>query len=92
MAYLVRRLNNRADAEDMLQAFSVNVLTQSDGLRAQTDEGLIAWLYAVLRSTLINHFRNESRRHRVASSFENEVRSDQTAGPPIRYSKHFVTV
>lgn len=82
MGYLVRRLNNRADAEDVLQAFSINVLTRSDGLRAETDEGLIAWLYAVLRSTLVDHFRKEGRRDRVASAFEVETRFDQIVGGP----------
>lgn len=82
MGYLVRRLNNRADAEDVLQAFSINVLTRSGGLRAETDEGLIAWLYAVLRSTLIDHFRKEGRRDRAAHALEAEIRFDQVMGGP----------
>ena len=45
---LVRHLNHHADAEDVLQAFSINVLMRSDGLRAETDAALIDWLYAVL--------------------------------------------
>lgn len=82
MGYLVRRLNSRIDAEDVLQTFSLNVLTRSGGLRAGTDEGLIAWLYAVLRSTLIDYFRKESQRQRVTSAFEIEIRSNQIVSGP----------
>jgi RNA polymerase sigma factor (sigma-70 family) len=82
MGYLVRRLNNHADAEDVLQAFSINVLTRADGLRAESDEGLITWLYAVLRSTLIDHFRKKGRSERVTAAFEAELRSDQVVHGP----------
>jgi len=82
LGYLVRRLNNHADAEDVLQAFSINVLMRSDGLRAETDEGLIAWLYAVLRSTLIDHFRKKGRGKRGAAAYEAEILSDQVARGP----------
>tara|TARA_R110002096_G_scaffold205630_5_gene391596 strand:- start:329 stop:952 length:624 start_codon:yes stop_codon:yes gene_type:complete len=86
LGFLVRRLNNHADAEDVLQAFSVNVLMRSDGLRAETDEGLIAWLYTVLRSTLVDHFRKEGRSERGAAAYEAEIGSGQVAlGPDTLY-------
>ena len=82
MGYLVRRLNNRVDAEDVLQTFSINVLTRSDGLRAENEEGLIAWLYAVLRTTLVDNFRKENRQARVKSAFETEIGSDHVVSGP----------
>jgi len=86
LGFLVRRLKNRADAEDVLQAFSVNVLTRSWGLRAETDKGILAWLYAVLRSTLLDHFRKQGRDHHLVSAFEAELLSDQTvAGADTLY-------
>jgi RNA polymerase sigma-70 factor (ECF subfamily) len=79
-AYLVRRLNSRADAEDVLQAFSINVLARSGRLRADDDQGLLAWLYAVLRSTLADHFRAEGRRSRAKLALEAEIAAEPDAG------------
>ena len=47
-------------------------------MRAETDDGILAWLYAVLRSTLLDHFRKEGRHHHLVSAFEAELLSDQT--------------
>jgi|TARA_R110002072_G_scaffold51291_13_gene137553 RNA polymerase sigma-70 factor (ECF subfamily) len=82
LGYLVRRLNSRADAEDVLQTFSINVLARADRLRANNDEGLLGWLYAVLCSTLIDHFRKESRRTKAVRAFEKEIQSDQLVSGP----------
>jgi DNA-directed RNA polymerase specialized sigma24 family protein len=51
----------------------VNVLARSDGLRANSKTGLLAWLFAVLRSTLTDHFRAEQRVRRKKSAFDAEL-------------------
>lgn len=67
LGFLLKRLRNRADAEDVLQAFCLRVLEKSGQLREA--ERMDAWLYAVLRSVLNDHRRKEGRRNRAADAF-----------------------
>ncbi len=80
LSFLVRRVGNSADAEDVLQTFSLNVLERSDGLRAVEDKGLLAWLYAVLRSTLTDYFRTEQRMRRKNNAFAVELAATPEGG------------
>ena len=66
MGFLVKRLGNRADAEDVLQDFCIRVLRRKDQLRDV--DRMDAWLYAILRSTLNDFYRKGSRRKRLAES------------------------
>jgi len=66
MGFLVKRLGNRADAEDVLQDFCIRVLGRKDQLRDV--DRMDAWLYAILRSTLNDFYRKGSRRKRLAES------------------------
>ena len=70
MGFLVKRLGNRADAEDILQEFCIRVLTRKDQLRDV--ERMDAWLYAILRSTLNDHYRKGARRSRLAAAAARE--------------------
>lgn len=60
LGFLTRRLGDRNTAEDVLQQFYLRVIGHGSGLR-QT-ESMLAWLYTVLRTTLIDHCRRESTR------------------------------
>lgn len=64
MGFLVKRLGNRADAEDVLQDFCIRVLARKDQLRDV--ERMDAWLYTILRSTLNDFYRKGTRRNRLA--------------------------
>ena len=58
--YLVRRVGDKATAEDILQTFCIRVMQSGTQLR---DEGsAIGWLYTVLKSVLMDHFRRETVR------------------------------
>lgn len=70
MGFLVKRLGNRSEAEDVLQDFCIRVLDRKDQLRDA--ERMDAWLYAVLRSTLNDHYRKGTRRNRLASAAARE--------------------
>jgi len=70
MGFLVKRLGNRADAEDVLQEFCIRVLTRKDQLRDA--ERMDAWLYTILRSTLNDHYRKGTRRSRLAAAAARE--------------------
>ena len=69
-SFLVRRLGNRADAEDVLQEFCIRVLDRREQLRDV--DRMDAWLYAVLRSTLNDHYRKSARRGRLAEAVARE--------------------
>lgn len=73
LGFLVNRLGNVAEAEDVLQEFCVRVMKRKDQLR-ETDK-LTAWLYAVLRSTLNDHYRKIGRDRRLSAAFESEQKS-----------------
>lgn len=70
LGFLVKRLGNRAEAEDVLQEFCLRVLARKDQLR-EVDR-MDAWLYAILRSTLNDHFRKSARRNRLAGAVSRE--------------------
>jgi RNA polymerase sigma-70 factor (ECF subfamily) len=70
LGFLVRRLGNKADADDVLQEFCVRVLTRKDQLRDV--ERMDSWLYAILRSTMNDHFRKVARRGRLAEAYGSE--------------------
>lgn len=65
--FLMKRLHNRADAEDVLQEFCLRVLARRDQLRAA--DRLDAWLYAILRSALNDHYRKAGRRDRLGQAY-----------------------
>ena len=70
LGFLVKRLGNRADAEDVLQEFCIRVLARKDQLR---DAGRMdAWLYAILRSTMNDHYRKTTRHSRLAVAVARE--------------------
>ena len=70
LGFLIKRLGSRADAEDVLQDFCIRVLGRNDQLRDV--ERMDAWLYAILRSTLNDHFRKGTRRNRLAAAVARE--------------------
>lgn len=73
LGFLVKRLGNRDEAEDVLQEFCIRVLARQDQLRDA--ERLDAWLYAILRSALNDHFRKAGRRRRLNDAVAHEMQS-----------------
>lgn len=77
LSFLAKRLGNRAEAEDVLQEFCVRVLIRKGQLR---DAGRMdAWLYAVLRSTLNDHFRSTGRAKRLREGVAREATTGVTS-------------
>jgi len=87
LAFLVKRLGSATDAEDILQDFYVRVLVHLDQLR--DFDRLEAWLYAVLRSTLNEHFRRSGRSTRLKSAVSAEMKSAETIQMPQDETPHF---
>src|SRR4030095_7196841 len=60
LAFLVRHLGNRAEAEDLLQTAYLKALTAGETIR--DDEKVLAWFYRILRNVLV-----DAHRHRAAT-------------------------
>lgn len=57
LAFLERRVESKAAAEDILQAAFVRGLERGSEVQ---DEKVVAWFYRVLRNALIDHYRHRS--------------------------------
>lgn len=79
LGFLMKRLGNRADAEDVLQEFSIRVLVRKDQLREA--DRMDAWLYAILRSTLNDHYRKSKRLSRLADAIAREPEVNAEEAP-----------
>ena len=55
LAFLERRVESRAAAEEILQEAFVRGLGQADEIR--DDERAVAWFYRLLRNAVIDHYR-----------------------------------
>ncbi|HEX3893577.1 MAG TPA: sigma-70 family RNA polymerase sigma factor [Terracidiphilus sp.] len=58
LVFLERRVDDRAIAEDILQAAYVRALESRGRLRA--DESAVAWFYRILRNAVIDHYRRRT--------------------------------
>lgn len=87
LGFLVKRLGNLTEAEDVLQEFFLRVLNRKDQLRDA--EKLNAWLYSILRSTLNDHYRKNSRDRRLSAAFERE---QETAATTEAGAEEFVHI
>lgn len=65
LAFLEKRLGNRAVAEDILQAAFVRGIERAGTLRA--DESAVAWFFRMLRNALIDHQRRTTTRVRAVT-------------------------
>lgn len=60
LSFLHRRVSNLEFAEDILQQFCLRAFANASTLK--NPERVVAWLYRVLNSTLVDFFRSENRR------------------------------
>ena len=68
--YLMRRVGDKATAEDVLQSFCIRVMQSKTQLRDEASA--IGWLYTVLKSVLMDHFRKETVRKRGDARYSQE--------------------
>jgi RNA polymerase sigma-70 factor (ECF subfamily) len=76
LRFLVRRVGGMDAAEEVLQQFYLRAVSKAAGLRQS--ESVIAWLYRLLRTTLVDHYRRETARQRRESDYAQlEILSNQ---------------
>jgi RNA polymerase sigma-70 factor (ECF subfamily) len=82
LAFLERRVGNRAQAEDILQAAFVRGIEKAASIR---DTGsAVAWFYRLLRNAVIDHYRRSGTEARLfpaepdeeTAAYEPEIRGE----------------
>ncbi len=71
LAFLVRHLGNRAEAEDLLQTAYLKALTEGGSIRE--DEKVMVWFSRVLRHMLIDHYRHRAATERLEARLVRET-------------------
>ena len=79
LAYLERRVGDRALAEDILQDAFAKVLERPEV--APADEGVVPWFYRTLRNAAIDRIRRRGVADRALESFAREL-DGHTSPPP----------
>jgi RNA polymerase sigma-70 factor (ECF subfamily) len=62
LRFLTVRLGDESTAEDVLQNFCLRAISKGAEIRQR--DSVVAWLYSVLRSVLMDHYRAEASRQR----------------------------
>jgi len=71
LAFLERRVGNRAEAEDILQQAFVKGVEHADSVR--DEESAVAWFYRMLRNAVVDHHRRRGAKERATDAFAREL-------------------
>lgn len=66
LRFLERRLGNRSDAEDVLQAAFLKLVAHEGSLR--DEDKLVPWFYQLLRNLIVDHYRHRDAVNRLEES------------------------
>ncbi len=81
LAFLERRVESRAVAEDILQTAFTRGLERGAGVQ---DEKVVAWFYRVLRNAVIDHYRQRSTTARAMEAWVREFPDIQEPEAELR--------
>ena|SRR5436190_1105307 len=73
LAFLEKRVESRAVAEDILQSAFVRGLQR--GAEVRDEESIVAWFYRVLRNATIDHYRHRASTERAYEGWGKEFGS-----------------
>lgn len=59
LGYVVKRVKDKALAEDIVHDVFLKVQAKADQLKA--DDKMVGWIYRITRNTIVDHFRFQSR-------------------------------
>lgn len=82
LAFLERRLPDRATAEDVLQEAFVRGLQRGGALRSA--ESAVAWFYRLLRNALVDRARRDAAARRRLETVAHELGDGAGPGPETR--------
>ena len=81
LAFLERRVESRAAAEDILQTAFARGLERGAGV---PDEKVVAWFYRVLRNAVIDYYRHRSSSARAMEAWGREFTEGQEPSADLR--------
>ena len=81
LAYLERRVGDRALAEDILQDAFVRLAESPE--QAPAGEAIVPWFYRVLRNAAIDRFRRRGTSVRALEAFARELEAHTAAEPEL---------
>lgn len=81
LAYLERRVGDRALAEDILQDAFIRVVDNPG--TTPGEEAIVPWFYRVLRNAAVDQFRRRGAAARALESFARELETHTAAGPEL---------
>jgi RNA polymerase sigma-70 factor (ECF subfamily) len=81
LAFLERRVGDRALAEDILQDAFAKVVARPD--QAPDDEGLIPWFYRTLRNAAVDRFRRRGAADRAYEAFARELETRESPSTEV---------
>lgn len=81
LAFLERRVESRAAAEDILQTAFARGLERGAGV---DDENVVAWFYRILRNSVIDHYRHRSTSARFLEAWGREFSQSQEPEAALR--------
>jgi RNA polymerase sigma-70 factor (ECF subfamily) len=82
LAFLERRVGNRALAEDLLQSAFAKGIERAGELR--DGEAVVAWFYRLLRNAVIDHRRREDVAGRSLEAFAAEMEKHEAPPEELR--------
>lgn len=80
LAFLERRVGDRADAEEILQAAFVRGLRHAGEIR--DEERAVAWFYRLLRNALADHWRARAAEARGREALAREAAAEEEVHDP----------
>lgn len=84
-AFIRRRVDSAADAEDILQEVFLRIHRHAGSLERQ--ERLVSWLYQVTRNAITDYYRAPVRRRELPAGASADL--EQVAGPDWAWSEAF---
>ena len=81
LAFLERRVESRAVAEDILQAAFTRGLESGSGVQ---EEKVVAWFYRVLRNAVVDHYRQRATASRALEAWGREFPDTQQPEAELR--------
>jgi RNA polymerase sigma-70 factor, ECF subfamily len=81
LAFLERRVESRAAAEDILQSAFARGLERGVGVQ---EEKVVAWFYRVLRNSVIDHYRRRSTSAQAMEVWGRDFTDSQKPGAELR--------
>ena len=81
LAFLRRRVDDTAVAEDILQSAYVRALESSH--RLKEDESVVAWFYRILRNAIIDNYRRRTTENAALERWAVELTDVSTPEPQL---------